>query len=343
MKPPIIFPHIVNGKIKDGLIYKIPSYCQNICKDFECHQIKNTLSYCSKGFGYISHNGLLYTLHITGLVIDTSSSMPSYLKKQFSHLKISTDLLTIWFNEMKELERFTIQYSEENVKIHLNSLHDIRHIIATLMRTSETLIREQPGKNFDEKLDKSNQHIITLYKSSSLLRDQIETISLLANPHSASFGGKNSSNIYQLVDKLVKMYRVLAKDKKCHLKLDGNSYAQKEIYDSFITIPLVLIDNAIKYSLKSGEITITIYEILDKIKISIRTYSPKIDDVDKIFEKGYRDKYAPNISSRGGGLGLYLAKIVADAHDIKIEHQSTSDITNISGIPYCNNTFSFTL
>lgn len=47
--------------------------------------------------------------------------------------------------------------------------------------------------------------------------------------------------------------------------------------------------------------------------------------------------------AEGKGLGLYLAKVIADAHRTSIEISSTGSITNYDGVNYQLNTFSFTI
>jgi len=85
-----------------------------------------------------------------------------------------------------------------------------------------------------------------------------------------------------------------------------------------------LIENAIRYTLDGGRITIMARDQGDRLEWSV------IDDgigipraqQEKIFEKFYRAENAVEYSSEGSGLGLYLAKFIVDAWGGEIDFES---------------------
>lgn len=71
---------------------------------------------------------------------------------------------------------------------------------------------------------------------------------IIANPESITYGHKRSRAIYKLFDSMVRLHREKARKKKLRIRLEGQSYREPRVYDSIELIPLILLDNAIKYS-----------------------------------------------------------------------------------------------
>jgi sensor histidine kinase regulating citrate/malate metabolism len=137
--------------------------------------------------------------------------------------------------------------------------------------------------------------------------------------------------------------RQVAEKKGVTINIKGESYKQPPTYNSFELIPLVLIDNAIKYSLKGQRIEVVVQDLNKSVKIEVISFSPliPIDERDLIFERNFRGKNSSVIASRGSGLGLYLAKIVAEAHGFTVSVKCDENPRFVEWIEYCNNTFWF--
>lgn len=88
-----------------------------------------------------------------------------------------------------------------------------------------------------------------------------------------------------------------------------------------------LIENSIKFSPEESEITISIDEDTDFVKISILNKGPKIEsnDVKRIFNKYWKADLSH--STEGTGVGLSIVKKILELHQGEIEVDSTSDRT----------------
>jgi signal transduction histidine kinase len=85
--------------------------------------------------------------------------------------------------------------------------------------------------------------------------------------------------------------------------------------DQFKTLFLNIIENALKYTPKSGRVDISAVRSGSFCEVSVKDTGPGIphDEAAHIFDRFYRvDK---SRSSAGFGLGLSIAKSIADAHD----------------------------
>jgi signal transduction histidine kinase len=85
-----------------------------------------------------------------------------------------------------------------------------------------------------------------------------------------------------------------------------------------------LLENAVKYSPKEGPIELVAQTNPEQVRISIRDHGPGISPElqDRIFERFHRLERGDRLSNQGWGLGLYFARMFAEAQGGKIEVQS---------------------
>ena len=104
-----------------------------------------------------------------------------------------------------------------------------------------------------------------------------------------------------------------------------------------------ILDNAIKYSPKGGEIRITRIRDNDDFKVSIKDRGPGMtsEQVDKIFNKFYRVDTADS-APEGTGLGMTIVKYLIEAHGGKVwvESELGKGTTVSFTIPLKSNTAS---
>jgi signal transduction histidine kinase len=83
----------------------------------------------------------------------------------------------------------------------------------------------------------------------------------------------------------------------------------------------ILLDNAIKYSESGSRVAVKLEE-KPRIKLSVQDFGQGIDpqDLPHVFERFYRSDKSRTDS--GSGLGLGIAKWIAEAHRMKIDVKS---------------------
>ncbi len=95
---------------------------------------------------------------------------------------------------------------------------------------------------------------------------------------------------------------------------------------SLVQLLSILIDNAIKYSGKGSTVSVTATRRDKQIRISVEDQGQGIDakDLPRIFERFYRaDSSRSKNAAEGYGLGLAIAKKIADLHEAYIEVKSS--------------------
>lgn len=99
------------------------------------------------------------------------------------------------------------------------------------------------------------------------------------------------------------------------------------------------IDNAIKYNVKNGSVTLKIIRLPDKpfIEVSISDTGIGIakEDLEKLFTKFFRGENVVKIQTEGSGLGLYIAKNIVKRHggDVWIESELNRGTTLFFTLP----------
>jgi signal transduction histidine kinase len=222
----------------------------------------------------------------------------------------------------------------------IGGLHDIKTATSLVFRNAEAYMVQLPGETDDEKIENSPDPLKSLFKSISLLNTRLTMSSIVSNPESASFGRKRLAPIYRMFDKMCRLFEEIGAKKGIKIIMSGSSFNKVRCYDSFETLALVLIDNAVKYSLPGEPVTVKAMDSGSGVEVSIESRGPVVPEGDreKIFERGIRTTSAKEMAQGGSGLGLFIAKIVAEAHNTKIAYQAknTSAKNNIG-----TNVFSF--
>ena len=84
----------------------------------------------------------------------------------------------------------------------------------------------------------------------------------------------------------------------------------------------ILVDNAIKYNVKNGEVRIRLRRLEDKPFLAVSVEDTGIGiapkEMSKVFTKFFRSPRVVKKETTGTGLGLYLAKNIIQRHGGKI-------------------------
>jgi heavy metal sensor kinase len=319
----------------------------NLSKNFKPSDILNVVIYTS--CDYISqeiHEFLLELIILIGLIIWLTIGLTAWiLKWGLNPLNIMTDqmdnisgknlddgkidlpqvpqelspLVRAWKQMLSRLS----EAMNEQRRFTSNASHELRTPIATIKSTLQLArCKERSGQYYENAIDQTLEDIERL----NLLIDQLLQLSRLDNFEKAQ--NCESIDIQQLTDQVFEHYSVTAKQqgrrmeyRPCPAKIFGNSQL---IYQLFAN----LIDNAIKYSPNDSTISVLMNKQEDQVKITVHDQGGSIPEDEKhlIFERFYRLGHGRDRSSGGAGIGLSIAKEIAQKHggDIAV----WSDIKN---------------
>lgn len=220
--------------------------------------------------------------------------------------------------------------------------HEVKKLNSQIKERSDLILQAYRLIDDDvalsnEDLKKLRADIRTIFVSSSMIESRYELYDYEKNPDALSQGRSFHCNIYKKFDKIKRIFQNYLK-KGIPINITGSSYDHIKAYSSFELIPLLLIENAIKYSYQGNSVDINFVQHSDSsLEITIDSYSPycSADELSYIFDKGFRGKNAKKVSSDGSGIGLYFVKLLCDLHGVEITAFSNSNkVTAINNVAY---------
>lgn len=197
--------------------------------------------------------------------------------------------------------------------------HELRTPLANMQVENEVFLRQ---KSFSEsearELISSNLEEVQRLESLannllSLTQYEQAALQLLPTP------------IHKVVDEVL-LHAARSIDAR-NVSVDKNVPAASVLghHESLERLLAIIIDNAVKYGPEKGTIYITGQKANAHYMLSVRDEGPGISQADlpHIFERLYRGDKARSSKAGGYGLGLALAKSIADANHVEIQATNT--------------------
>lgn len=341
------WPTIINGIFFDGQIIARSSICKK-CELKQCTSLSvgNSEGSCSEGLFYKTNQIENNFIVVFGVNVD-KSNLPKYkyLRDVLKSIYVDKKQIVNWFSSLRSFSDHIRDRDLQIVRKSLHPFHDTNRLAKEISNIAEEYISRSGVGSFVEKLKNSQPDIKTIYKASMLLLDTFDSANIYFNPASAKYGKPKPIEIYKLIDKLIYVLNMsqLNRD-KVRISLMGNCHRSYSLYESFKLIPLALMQNAIKYSTEKN-VNVYINELQKFYEFIFESTGPLIeeDELQKIFDKEVRGKWAQQKTNDGLGVGLYIADMVASAHKIKILCTSARLGYERDNIPQACNRFSFRL
>jgi signal transduction histidine kinase len=131
-------------------------------------------------------------------------------------------------------------------------------------------------------------------------------------------------SIAKTVSEVVELARKTAESKKATFKIDVPKAKVVGNHESLIQLLGILIDNAVKYGPPEGEVNISGGKQDNYYLLAVQDRGPGIaeEDLPYIFDRLYRGDKARSSKVGGFGLGLSLAKAIADASKLELIAQN---------------------
>jgi len=322
-----------DGSLQNGLTLAQPRICHK-CGGRDCwSQAKPSgtadlvhcmcrkglsLVLCRFGESLVLCNGLIVKQH--------NAQCPTALRKQLQDHKVAWEDLVAWHDNLLKVLPLVEDAAEREAQEAIHGLHDVKTAVSLVTRNAEAIIATLPGVSDEERIEGAPEELKALLKSVQLLHTRLSASSILANPEAASYGQRHPTPVHKVCFKMVRLFQEVAARSNVRVRMAGTSYATPRCYDSFETIPLVLIDNAVKYSEQGRDVVVTVQDVTGHVLLKVESHGPVVPEPmrEAIFERGTRGPDAHKMVSKGSGLGLYLANIVAKAHRSQIRYECVS-------------------
>lgn len=327
------FPLLIEGFKWKGTRFDFSPVCNDTCFQGQGKY------YCRHGLAYkwidIDNERLLICGYTDAGSKITKEDRVKLLNRSATDTKIAA-----WAASLKKL--ISLSKKQKDTINDLGSLHEITRWASQVHTIAQRMLVRDKSVDFATNFQSASKDLRSLFKASEMLVDAFDYLGIYFNPSSAAFGRKRPVDLYKLVDK-IRIILMEAEGAALNKKIfiTGELRRNIDLYESFKIIPFCLLQNAIKYSF-DGEINISFSSSTNNIEIAVESSGPPISEAEKlkIFEKGYRGAWSKGMHHEGLGVGLYIAKIVADAHDLDIKVSSIARNYSREGIPVHSNTFS---
>jgi hypothetical protein len=328
----IPYPVRIDNTNFKGIRFDFSPSCVN-----ECYQGKGRYT-CQHGLSFLQRRILGQNI-VVGSYVAPGAPLIRDKKSNWSKRVEKPERVLAWLAKFTNLVSCFI--SEKPEADALGPLHEINRWAAQVHTIAQRMMIKDRDRDFSENFANASRDLRSLYKASTMLIDAFDYLNIYYNPSSADFGKKRSVDLYKMVDKIriiLSEAEAAAQNKK--IIIHGELHCNVDVYESFKIIPFCFLQNAIKYSF-DNEIVIRFDSNAREIEVVVESVGPEISEEERkrIFEKGYRGEWSKRIHHEGLGVGLYIAKVVAEAHDVEIKVRSQARGYQRDGIPMATNSF----
>ncbi|MGF6375350.1 signal transduction histidine kinase [Clostridiales Family XIII bacterium PM5-7] len=211
------------------------------------------------------------------------------------------------------------QLEIERQMFYADISHELRTPV-TVMRGSLEALRDGKVKDEEKRQEYYSQMISETEYMQNMVNDLLD-FSKLKNPeYPLEIVPLNFSDI---LSDVIRSIRRISEEKNVRIAFE-NSHATKiqGDYEKLRQMFLIVLDNAVKFSPNGEVISVNSSKKNGQVTISICDKGKGISEADlpHIFDRFYKDKSEQN--STGSGIGLAIAKQIADRHGIEINVSS---------------------
>jgi len=198
--------------------------------------------------------------------------------------------------------------------------HQLRTPISGIKWCLKTILDEDLGEINKEQKDILGQALKTNNKVVNLINDLLNVTEIEEGRYLKNLG---LGSIEDVIKSVVEKYSLKIKEKNIKIKLFKK---EDDIPDVMMDMERMktaiknIIDNAVRYTMGGGEITISLSKKEKFVKVEIKDTGVGIPlaQQSKLFDKFFRSSNVTKIDTEGTGLGLYISKNIIEAHEGKI-------------------------
>ena len=239
-------------------------------------------------------NNRLLSLLITSLIIFVLMEIVIYYVSK---------MITNWITA-PALESFNKQ--EEFIA---DASHELKTPLAIIMASSDELKEDKKNSKYINNIKYETERM------NKLIANLLDLSKLESGVTKSTF---KEENISKIVNKIALTFESIAYENNLNIKTDIDEdimlNCNKDEIERLISI---IIDNAIKHSIKDNDINVNMHQVKNNIMIDIINIGEGIakGDEEKIFERFYRADKARSRSDNRYGLGLAIAKNIVTNHN----------------------------
>lgn len=345
-----LLPLFTKEGILDGNYIHTLSFCKRHCNSSKCQSYYSSIMN-KNGFHCCPH-GLTSFVDVKKRIIYTGfRCKPHYITQKAKKISRSEEAYNevLPLEQIEDLIKISIQIDGKNKDLFtkealLDSVsHEIKKLNSQIKEQCDAILEShkflegESSPCVEEETTDVQAAFKTIYVSASLIDSRFSFINYEKNTDLLKTGSRFNFGIYGKFHKLQRIFKNYQR-RGIPISISGESFGKIKAYQSFELIPMLIIENAVKYSY-GPDFPVKI-EFDDNgngdLWVSITSFGPYCtpEEIAQIFEKGFRGKFAKKTVSDGNGIGLYFVKQLCDIHNIEIKVTSDNKTTLIDGIDY---------
>lgn len=216
-----------------------------------------------------------------------------------------------------------------------SAIHDVRHLNQAITSHAERLLKAfgyDPNQEWDMKKlyeSEADKRALSIYCASRDMSSALSMHEIAIDPSRAS-DERILHQIHKLFyrQKQISMEKII--DKNLSLTI-GNTTKSILLTKSFSLIPMILLNNAIKYAERNSTIKLEFVEAGSIFRIVCTNSGPVLrqDELEKVFNKYWRGSNRSGIP--GHGIGLWLANLIVKANLGAIDMRAVEKSRDMAG------------
>lgn len=223
-------------------------------------------------------------------------------------------LLVVFFS--RRAIRPYVQNMERQKRFITDAGHELKTPITSIATSADIAAMEHEG----------DEWILNIQKQSARLAHLVEELVALSRldegvpfPEKSRFSLSDAA--WETAEPFTALAKAKGKDYSQRIEENLTAYGDRNAIQRMISI---LLDNAVKYSDKDGEIHLDIYRRRGKICIEVFNTCdlPDVSDLDRLFDRFYRMDESRSKLIGGTGIGLSMVQAIVEAHGGRIRVKS---------------------
>lgn len=268
-------------------------------------------------------DGHYFTVFFPDVLGQPSQDIILVDSKPWLYLFFIVTLILVFFGFALSVILKQKRISEVKTDFINNMTHEFKTPISTIGLSSEALLRE----NFQSDENRLKKYAGIIYKENKRLENQVERVLNIAKLNKDDLVLKKSEvDVHEVLEQAAESFRVnqLESGGEIVLNLSATEYAIHADDVHITNVIFNLVENAVKYTIKSPRIKIATTNLKKGILIEIEDngIGIKKESIKQIFDKFYRVPTGNLHDVKGFGLGLFYVKTIVEAHNGTINVKS---------------------
>ena len=201
------WPTFIDGQQTCSRLPQHP-ICQTKCEQPLCREVLESTGphLCPHRLTFYQSKVGEFRVIVYGVIGEDRSVLPKdpFFKKHSKRRSVSLSKFQEWVNRLLKVESTLKSIEDRILSTVLNPLHDPIRFAKQLAETSSRMIKKIGDGSIEDGFKSASPEQKTIYKAAGMLVEAFDTVNIYFNPAAAAFGRKNVTDVYRLVDKIVK-------------------------------------------------------------------------------------------------------------------------------------------